>query len=78
MLIPGADASLLRVSSGRPGSNPMLRLGLPAHDASTRALDKSDLSATAARHGLDPPLTVACADSAAALAVARELGFPVS
>ena len=77
VLIPGADASLLRVSSGRARLEPHARLGLPAHGRVKRALDKSDLAATAVRHGLDPPLTVACADSAAALAVARDLEYPV-
>ncbi len=77
VLIPGTDASLLRVSSGRDRLEPHAGLGLPPHERVKRALDKSDLAATAARHGLDPPLTLACADSAAALAVARELGFPV-
>ncbi len=77
VLIPGADASLLRVSSGRARLEPHVRLGLPAHERVTRALNKSDLSATAARHGLDPPLTVACSGPAAALAAARQLGFPV-
>ena len=42
-----------------------------------RALDKSELASMAARHGIDPPLTVACADATSALATAHELGFPV-
>ena len=77
VLIPGADASLLRISSGRALLEPHVRLGLPARQSVERSLDKSDLAATASRHGLDPPPTVACAGSAAAVAAARELGFPL-
>ena len=77
VLIPGADASLLRISSGRALLEPHVRLGLPARQSVERSLDKSDLAATASRHGLDPPPTVACAGSAAAVAAARELAFPL-
>ncbi len=77
VLVPGADASLLRISSGRALLEPHVRLGLPARESVERSLDKSDLAATAARHGLDPPPTVTCAGSAAAVAAAREFGFPL-
>ena len=76
-LIPGTDASLLRVSAGRARLEPHVRLGLPAHERVERGLDKSDLVATAVRHGLDPPTTVACTNVEDALAAAREFGFPV-
>ena len=77
VLIPGADASLLRVSAGRSRLEQHVRLGLPAHETVERSLDKSDLAAIAARHSLDPPSTIACHDLADALAAAREFGFPV-
>ena len=77
VLIPGADASLLRVSSGRALFEPHVRLGLPEHERVERALDKADLVTTASRHGLNPPPTVACATAADALDAAREFGFPV-
>jgi len=76
-LIPGADASLLRVSSGRARLEPYVRLGLPAHEQVRRSLDKADLLATAARHDLDPPLTIPCRSFKEAVAAAREIGFPV-
>ena len=77
VLVPGADASLLRISSGRARLEPHVRLGLPARESVERSLDKSDLAATASRHGLDPPPTVACAGSAAAVDAARDFGFPL-
>jgi FAD-dependent urate hydroxylase len=77
VLIPGADASLLRVSAGRGRLEGHVRLGLPSHEVVTRALDKSELASMAARQGIDPPLTVACADAASAVATARQLGYPV-
>jgi cation diffusion facilitator CzcD-associated flavoprotein CzcO/predicted ATP-grasp superfamily ATP-dependent carboligase len=76
-LIPGTDASLLRVSSGRARLEPYVRLGLPAHELVQRNLDKSALVAAAARHGLAPPLTISCANSDEALDAALEIGFPV-
>jgi FAD-dependent urate hydroxylase len=77
VMIPGTDASLLRISLGRDRIEPHVRLGLPAHEQVVRSLDKADLIATAARHGLDPPLTHACRGFADAIAAAREIGFPV-
>src|SRR3984885_6235030 len=59
VLVPGADASLLRISSGRARLEPYVRLGLPARESVERSLDKSDLAATGSRHGLDPPPPVA-------------------
>ena len=44
-LIPGTDASLLRVSFGRARLEPHVRLGLPAHELVKRNLDKSALVA---------------------------------
>jgi FAD-dependent urate hydroxylase len=76
-LIPGTDASLLRVSSGRGRLEPYVRLGLPSHELVQRNLDKSALVAAAARHGLEPPLTISCANSKDALEAALEIGFPV-
>ena len=77
VLIPGADASLLRISSGRARLEPHVRLGLPSRESVERSLDKSDLAATASRHGLGPPPTVACAGASAAVAAARQFGFPL-
>jgi cation diffusion facilitator CzcD-associated flavoprotein CzcO/predicted ATP-grasp superfamily ATP-dependent carboligase len=76
-LIAGADASLLRISSGRARLEPHVRLGLPAHEQVMRSLDKAELVATAKRHGLDPPLTIACGNVEDAVAAAEDLGFPV-
>jgi FAD-dependent urate hydroxylase len=77
VLIPGSDASLLRVSSGRARLEPHVRIGLAAHEQVRRSLDKADLITTAERHGLDPPLTIACASFEEALSAARDIGFPV-
>jgi len=77
VLIPGADASLLRMSAGRARIAEHVCLGLPAQESVERSLDKSDLVATASRHGLDPPPTVTCANAPAARAAVREFGFPV-
>jgi len=77
VLIPGADGSLARVSSGRARLEPHVQLGLPSVTCVDRALDKSELAAAASRHGLDPPPTVACASPAAAAAAAHGFGFPV-
>jgi predicted ATP-grasp superfamily ATP-dependent carboligase len=76
-LIPGSDASLLAISAGRAGLEPHVRIGLASHARVERALDKADLAATAARHGLETPQTVVCSDPARALAAGRELGYPV-
>ena len=76
VLIPGADASLLRISSGRARLEPHVRLGLPDHERVERSLSKADLVASAERHALDPPQTIACATAEEASAAARELGFP--
>lgn len=76
-VIPGGDASLLAISDGRERLEPHVRLGLPDHDRVRRSLDKADLAATAARHGLGPPSTVVCADPAQALTAAGEFGYPV-
>ncbi len=54
-----------------------MRLGLAAHERVRRSLDKADLVVTAARHGLDPPLTIGGAGFDDGLAAAREIGFPV-
>ena len=77
VLIPCADASLLRVSSNRARLEPHVRLGLAAREQVRRSLDKADLVATARRHGLDPPLTITCPGFEDALAAASEIGFPV-
>jgi FAD-dependent urate hydroxylase len=76
-LVPGNDASLLAVSAGRARIEPHVRLGLPDHERVRRCLDKSELAAAGARHGLASPASVLCRDAGRALAAARELGFPV-
>jgi predicted ATP-grasp superfamily ATP-dependent carboligase len=77
VLLPGGDASLLSVSSGRHRLDPLVRIGLPPHENVQRSLDKTDLVLTAARHGLGSPPTVICHTSAQALEAASEIGFPV-
>jgi cation diffusion facilitator CzcD-associated flavoprotein CzcO/predicted ATP-grasp superfamily ATP-dependent carboligase len=77
VLIPGTDVSLLRISAARTRLESRVRLGLPTHESVERSLDKGNLVATAGRHGLDPPPTVACLSPESALAAAREFGFPV-
>jgi predicted ATP-grasp superfamily ATP-dependent carboligase len=76
-LIPGNDASVLAVSAGRARIEPYVRLGLPDHESVRRCLDKSELAAAGARHGLAPPPSVVSGDAVEAVAAARELGFPV-
>lgn len=77
VVIPGGDASLRAISDGRERLEPFARLGLPDRERVRRSLDKADLAATAARHGLGPPATAECADTAQALAAAREFGYPL-
>ena len=77
LLMPGSDASLLAVSRGRARLEPHVRIGLPPPGNVWRALDKVELTAVAARHGLRAPRTVICQGAADALAAAGDMGYPV-
>ncbi|MFZ0386159.1 MAG: hypothetical protein WAL22_10870, partial [Solirubrobacteraceae bacterium] len=77
MLMPGTDMSLLDVSRNRVQLAPHVRLGLPSHDAVERALDKRELIAAAARHGLTSPRTTLCASTAEAIEAAAVMGYPL-
>ena len=77
VLMPGSDASLLAVSRGRARLEAHVRIGLPPPGDVWRALDKVELTAVAARHGLQSPRTVICQGAADALAAADDLGYPV-
>src|SRR5947209_4563021 len=76
-VMPGGDASLLAVSRGRARLEAHARLGLPPAEVVRRSLDKAELAAAAARHGLEAPRTVICRDAAEALAAAGDVGYPV-
>lgn len=77
VLIPGTDASLYAVSKHRERLTPLVRLGLPDHDAVELALDKSAVAEHAERAGLAPPEALVCASREQALEAARSFGFPV-
>ena len=77
VLVPGGDASLLAISEERSELEPLVRLGLPSAERVRRSLDKADLAASAARHGLEAPATIVCTTAAQALDAARELGYPL-
>lgn len=78
VLVPSTDASLLAVSEHRSQLEPLVRIGLPPHDDVLRALDKQALLSAAAGTALAGPRSTLCDDEAAALAAARETGFPVA
>lgn len=77
LLLPGAEASLLRVSAARELFEPHVRMGLPPHDVIVRALDRGEVGAAAGHAGFTPPRTEECSDVEAAARVAAELGYPV-
>jgi FAD-dependent urate hydroxylase len=76
VLIPGTDVALLDISRNRDRFSAHTRLGLPSRSEVERALDKRELLAAAARHGLDSPRTVICANAAQVLQAGDEIGFP--
>lgn len=77
VLMPGCDASLLDISAARERLEPHVRIGLPSDARVQRALDKSELAAAAARHGLESPPTTVCRSQEEAVDAARRIGFPV-
>ena len=77
LLMPGTEASLLRLSEQRARVEPLVRLGLPPHEIVVRALDKNEMLTVAERVGLGPPPSVVCAGEDDALAAASQLGYPV-
>lgn len=76
-VVPGSEASLLPISAGRASIEPLVRLGLPAHEEVLRALDKVLLHELAVEARLAPPPSVVCSSTDEAVDAARELGFPV-
>ncbi len=76
LLMPGNDASLFAVSKHRGRFEPHVRLALPPHAVVERCLNKTALLQAATEAGLDPPETVLCLDTDAALGAAGSLGFP--
>jgi predicted ATP-grasp superfamily ATP-dependent carboligase len=77
VLVPGSDASLLAISRGRDRLEPHVRIALPPHAVVERSLDKLALISAASHHRLSSPVTIACHGTAAAIAGAESLGFPV-
>jgi predicted ATP-grasp superfamily ATP-dependent carboligase len=77
VLLPGSEASLIRISEYRDAFEPHVSLGLPAHDVVLRSLDKVVLLAEAAAVGLAPPPSRACGSVDEAVAATRDLGYPV-
>jgi predicted ATP-grasp superfamily ATP-dependent carboligase len=76
-LVPSTDVALFVVSKHRERLAPLVRIGLPSHEAVEASLDKLVLAREAAKVGLDPPPGVACSGEADAVAAARDLGYPV-
>jgi FAD-dependent urate hydroxylase len=77
VLVPGTDVSLLDVSRNRVRLDPHVRIGLPSHAVVQRSLDKRELIASAARHGLTSPRTTLCASPSEAIEAARTMGYPL-
>lgn len=77
VLLPGAEASLLRISAARDRLPATVRHGLPPHEVIVRALDRGAFTDAAERAGFAVPRTIECVDVDAALAAAEELGYPV-
>jgi predicted ATP-grasp superfamily ATP-dependent carboligase len=77
MLMPGTDMSLLDVSRNRVRLAPHVQIGLPPHAVVERALDKRELIAAAARHGLTSPRTTLCASTSEAIEAAAAMGYPL-
>jgi predicted ATP-grasp superfamily ATP-dependent carboligase len=77
VLVPGTDETLYAVSLRRDRLMSGVTIGLPGHRIVERALDKSCLATEAERVGLATPEGRVCEGRPAALAAAREFGFPV-
>jgi predicted ATP-grasp superfamily ATP-dependent carboligase len=77
VVLPGADASLLALSAHRARLEPLVRLGLPAHDVIEACLDKELLDRRAHEADFGQPITIRCLDAEKARAVAAEIGYPV-
>jgi predicted ATP-grasp superfamily ATP-dependent carboligase len=77
VLLPGSEASLIRISEHRDVLEPHVAFGLPAHEVVLRSLDKVVLLEEAAAAGLTPPPSRACESGDDAIAATRELGYPV-
>lgn len=77
VLFPTTDMALWSISDAREKLEPFVRIGLPSHEVVRAVLDKDRLTDAAARAGVPAPETVLCEDTEAAVAAARELGFPV-
>jgi predicted ATP-grasp superfamily ATP-dependent carboligase len=77
VMLPGSEASLIRISEHRDAFEPHVSIGLPAHDVVLRSLDKVVLLAEAAAAGLTPPPSRACESADDAAGATRELGYPV-
>ena|SRR5918996_1558587 len=77
VLLPGGERSLLPISEHRGLLGSHIALGLPAHDAVLRSLDKVALLDAAASAGLRSPVSRVCDSSGELRRAVHELGFPV-
>jgi predicted ATP-grasp superfamily ATP-dependent carboligase len=77
VLVPGSERSLMAVSSIRERVEPLTRIGLAAHDAIARAINKDTLGSLAAEVGLPTPESIECATAEDAQRAAAEFGYPV-
>jgi predicted ATP-grasp superfamily ATP-dependent carboligase len=77
VLLPASDVALATIAQMRVELEPHVAIGLPASEAIERSLDRAFLTSAAADAGMGPPPELIVADPAAAVAGARELGFPV-
>jgi predicted ATP-grasp superfamily ATP-dependent carboligase len=77
VVLPGGDASLLALSAHRDVLEPLVRLGLPAHDVVEACLDKDLLDRRAQEAGFVQPVTVRCLTGEDGRRAAAQLGYPV-
>jgi predicted ATP-grasp superfamily ATP-dependent carboligase len=77
VVLPGGDASLLALSAHRERLEPLVRLGLPAHDVVEACLDKDLVDRRAQEAGFAQPLTIRCLSTGDGRRAAARLGYPV-
>jgi predicted ATP-grasp superfamily ATP-dependent carboligase len=77
VVLPAGDASLLALSAHRARLEPLVRMGLPAHQVVEACFDKELLVRRARETGFAPPVTTRCLTIGDGRSAARRLGYPV-
>ena len=77
VVLPAGDASLLALSAHRARLEPLVRLGLPAHQVVEACFDKELLHRQAQEIGFAPPVTTRCLTLGEGRSASRRLGYPV-